>query len=139
MDLPNAGQLCLLAFIAILTIVAYVWRPAVVRRPPKGGKTFRVRGVPLEWDKTRVRSFLAHQDSSAGPCIRSLANEFNGVSGTATVSFQNIPSLLRETLTGNSWQLLVSRETSRPQQLTLDGGFLGLTTLYAPLEDHKIE
>jgi hypothetical protein len=140
MDLPGAGQLCFLAFITILTIVAYVWRPGRAAPPPKEGKTFRVRGVPLEWDKPRVLSFLADQDSVAGPCIRSLASEVNGGDGTATVSFESTPLPLRKTLTGNSWQLPLPEETPRPRQLTLDDDFFGLTTLYAPPpEDHKIE
>ncbi|KND89201.1 Protein SERAC1 [Tolypocladium ophioglossoides CBS 100239] len=138
MELSVAGQLYILAVVAICTIV-YVRRSrraapsACVPQPPKAGMTFRVRGVPLEWDNVLLCSFLADQDRSASLRVLSLATEVNGQSKTATVSFQN-PSA------SQSWQLHLPEESPRPQCITLDDGFLGLTTLYIPSpEDHKID
>lgn len=107
------------------------------QHPPKGGWTFRVRGVPHDWDRGSLQSFLAEQDDSANPAVRSLANEIHGRSQTATVSFQGTPRQLRIPLpphpTGPT-------EPTEPQVLILDDKFLGVTTLYTPPpEDHKVE
>ncbi|KAI4862015.1 hypothetical protein F4820DRAFT_39340 [Hypoxylon rubiginosum] len=107
------------------------------QHPPKGGWTFRVRGVPHDWDRGSLQSFLAEQDDSANPAVRSLANEIHGRSQTATVSFQGTPRQLRIPLpphpTGPT-------EPTEPQVLILDDKFLGVTTLYTPPpEDHKVD
>ena len=41
-----------------------------------------MRGVPLDWDHDRTRSFLAEHYGSADPAIKSLAPEIYGQSGT---------------------------------------------------------
>lgn len=108
---------------------------------PNAGLTFRVRGVPSGWGHGELKSFLAERDESASPTVWSLADEIHGLSRTATVSFQNLPSQLQKA--GDSWKIplpAAPNQPSRPQSLTLEGGFLGITTLYAPpSQDHKIE
>jgi hypothetical protein len=107
--------------------------------PLKAGRTFRVHGVPLEWEKDDLQVFLAKWDTTAVPTVRSLAKEIDGGSGTATVIFQNAP---RQPQPGRAWQipLPASNQSTRPQTLTLDDGFLGITTLHAPpLRNHKVD
>jgi hypothetical protein len=97
------------------------------------GKTYRVRGVPIEWHKDQLQSFLADHHGSHDAVIRSLALEAHGRSKTGTVTFRDVTQLPK-TLRGC---LQPDVET---QTLTLDDGFLGLTTLFAPPpEDHQIE
>jgi len=65
---------------------------------PKRGFTFRVRGVPLDWDTDKLKSLLVDQVGSAGPIISSLALEIHGRSRTAKLeSFPpQGPSLSRQ-------------------------------------------
>ncbi|KAK1762028.1 hypothetical protein QBC33DRAFT_582006 [Phialemonium atrogriseum] len=111
--------------------------------PPKGGWTFRVRGVPRDWDRVRLESFLEEQDC-ASPAVRSLTNEIHGLSQTATVSFRNIPPRLQTAAQARRPLhiplLARSNQSTRLPSITLDNGFLGITTLYAPpLQDHKTD
>jgi protein SERAC1 len=110
--------------------------------PPKQW-TFRVCGVPLGWDVEQLESLLAEQDNTVGPTVQSLADELDRKSRTATVIFQNLPSPLQMPLAGRRWPISLpahSNQSTRPQSLTLDNDFLGITTLYAPPpEDHKVE
>ncbi|ORY68939.1 uncharacterized protein BCR38DRAFT_455751 [Pseudomassariella vexata] len=88
-------------------------------------RTFCIRGVPLDWDVDHLRSFLVDQDSSAGPIVRSLFPDIDGRSHTGTVTFQSITYGTLPKLSENN--------------LKLDDGFLGVTTLFTPLaDDHKI-
>ncbi|KAJ4167387.1 hypothetical protein NW754_011202 [Fusarium falciforme] len=155
MGLPVAGQLGVLAIVTIATLVTYRWllgrhtAPSsksvhLARKAPKGGRTFRVRGVPLDWDDVRLQSFLAESEGSAGATIKSLAHEIHGHSRTATVTFQNVPSQLEAPRTGQTWSILLPKpsenQSARNQYLALDDGFLGITTLYTPpLEDHQVD
>ncbi|KAH8891942.1 hypothetical protein GQ53DRAFT_647556, partial [Thozetella sp. PMI_491] len=70
----------------------------------------------------------------------SLADEIHGRLRTAMISFQNVPPVLRA---GRPWHISLppaSNPSCRPQSLTLDDGFLGITTLYAPSpRDHKVD
>lgn len=115
------------------------------QRPPlKGGRTFRVRGVPLEWDIARLQSFLVDQNDSSGLIVRSLAHEIHGRSYTATVSFQNVTRPVQTDQAGDSWLVDLpadsTHHTRPPQKLILDDGFLGITTLHAPPgQYHKVE
>uniref|UniRef100_A0A8H7NHE4 ORC1/DEAH AAA+ ATPase domain-containing protein n=1 Tax=Bionectria ochroleuca TaxID=29856 RepID=A0A8H7NHE4_BIOOC len=99
----------------------------VSKGTPKDFNTVRVVGVPVDWDLKRLRSFLADQTSSI-PIIKSLAQEIDNRSQTATVIVQDL--LLfpeNDQLTGD-------------QYLILDKAFLGITTLYTPPPDaHKID
>lgn len=102
-----------------------------------GGRTFRIRGVPHEWDRVRLQSFLAEQDASAGPTVKSLAKEFDGRSQTATVLFRNAPPARR---TLDIPPPVPSDQFSESPRLTFDDGFLGITTLCVPPpQDHKVE
>ncbi|KAK0627856.1 hypothetical protein B0T14DRAFT_423330, partial [Immersiella caudata] len=107
------------------------------------GLTFRVRGVPADWDIIRLKSLLAHQFDSAGPTISSLALEIHGRSRTATVSFRSVPPPLRTSPTAGSWLVPLPSTPNLhtgPQSLSLDDGFFGVTTLFAPpLEHHKVD
>lgn len=111
--------------------------------PPKQGLTFRVQGVPLDWDIGRLKSLLADQVDSAGPIIPSLALEIHGRSRTATVSFQSVSRALQTPPIGRSWLIPLSEAPNppmSPRSLSLDDGFFGITTLFAPPpQDHKVE
>jgi len=103
---------------------------------PTRGLTFRVRGVPLDWDIDRLKSLLADKVGPAGPIISSLALEIHGRSRTATVSFQTPPT--------RDFLLIPLGEAPNPltgpQSLSLDDGFFGITTLFVPpSQDHKVE
>ncbi|UKZ83246.1 hypothetical protein TrVFT333_011053 [Trichoderma virens FT-333] len=56
---------------------------------PKESDTYRVSGVPLDWDHERLRSFLMDQENLTGAMVQSLAHEANSESQTATVTFEN--------------------------------------------------
>lgn len=140
-DLNSIG---LLTVVAILSIVIYR-RLLISSHPPaftkplvqaKEGesKTYRIRGVPITWNKAQLQTFLAEHDGCIGPAVKSLAVETHGRSQTGTITFQN-GAQPPETLRG---------ERSQPgkdgQSLVLDTRFLGLTTLFSPSpEDHQVE
>jgi hypothetical protein len=113
------------------------------RHLPERGLTFRVLGMPCAWDENRLQSFLADQDGWAGPTISSLAEELGSQSFTATVSFQKVPRQLQALRMGNIWKVPLPRgpdQSTRLHTITLDLGFIGMTTLYAPpSQDHKVE
>lgn len=103
--------------------------------------TFRVRGVPADWDADRLQSFLTEQDGAARPILQSLAREIHGKSLSATVTFHTIPSPLQALPTEKTWNIYVCRQFGvRPESLSLDANFFGMTTLFMPpKEHHKIE
>jgi hypothetical protein len=105
-------------------------------------RTFRVRGVPLDWDTGRLEGFLADQEPSTGPVVESLASEIDEPSRTATATFGNIPSRLQTP--GQVWSILLPKPSENPsagkQYLMLDDSFVGITTLYSPTStDHAVE
>ncbi|KAM0247492.1 hypothetical protein ACHAQJ_009831 [Trichoderma viride] len=109
----------------------------------RGKWTFRVRGVPHGWDRDRLESFLTEEDF-VSPAVQSLANEVHGRSQTATVTFLNVPTKLQKLPAKRPLSIHLpipsSDQLSRSRGLTLDDGFLGITTLYAPpLQDHKVD
>ncbi|KAL7934394.1 ankyrin repeat-containing domain protein [Trichoderma chlorosporum] len=103
--------------------------------PTKKEPTFRIRGVPNDWDRDKLESFLAERDSLSLPVVQSLAKEFHGRSQTATVLFRNACQLpLRISLP------TPYGEFGELRNLTLDHGFLGITSLFAPpQQDHKVD
>ncbi|PON27255.1 hypothetical protein TGAM01_v203636 [Trichoderma gamsii] len=105
------------------------------RPQPKKEPTYRVRGVPNDWDRDKLESFLVERDGPAGPVVQSLAKEFHGCSQTATVLFRNTCQLpLRISLPEPSGQF------GELRNLALDHAFLGITTLFAPpQQDHKVD
>ncbi|KAH6851067.1 hypothetical protein B0I37DRAFT_373108 [Chaetomium sp. MPI-CAGE-AT-0009] len=92
--------------------------------------TFRVRGVPRNWDTTKLESFLASLGNSPGfgLTVGSLAAEVNGRSCTATVDVQS----------ERSWKApaFVPRSNQSDPQMALDDRFLGITPIYTPSEEH---
>ncbi|KIL84887.1 hypothetical protein FAVG1_11757 [Fusarium avenaceum] len=107
-------------------------------------ENFRVRGVPLNWDADRLRSFLAEREGSTGVIVKSLAHEMHGRSRTATVTFHTVPFRLQTLQTGQTWSILLPKpceyQYGRDQYLALDDGFLGITTLFTPPADnHKVD
>ena len=70
----------------------------------KRGETFRVRGVPPCWTRDELRGRLAmeaaEQNDSAGVIIHSLAEETDGHSCTATVTFSSTAPQLQALQTG---------------------------------------
>lgn len=85
MDLSVAGQLVSGSALLASEIVR------VDTKSPKDGRTFRVCGVPLDWDAGSLRTFLAVHENPADAIVKSLAHEIHGRSKTATVTFENIP------------------------------------------------
>lgn len=97
-------------------------------------KTYRVLGVPLDWDQTRLEEFLADQFNDAALEVGSLAPAFHDEHQTATVDSLD-GTTLRPNLTDTS-----TKSGSRRLVLQTDDDFLGLTTLYRPApEDHEVE
>lgn len=106
------------------------------QHPQKEGRTFRIRGVPLLWTPEYLQTYLEDPNDSAGPVVKSLADEVHGRSRTATVSFRKSPLNTARQIPLPA----LSNEFARPSGLTLDDGFLGITTLYAPpTQYHKVE
>lgn len=107
------------------------------RSPPdtsNAAKTFRARGLPLDWDTARLTSFLTEQLKSDDFTVHSLAQEFHGRTSTGTVHFSKRPSTHRILLPSK-----VNQPTNR-ESIVLDDNFHGITTLYAPpREDHKLD
>ena len=112
------------------------------RRGPKGGSTYRIRGVPLDWGKDQLQRHLELHEPDTQPTVKSLADEIDGNFKTATVNFLNPPSSEK---TVRPWYIPLP-ETEESEfavsslPLRLDSGFIGMTTLFAPpVEDHEIE
>lgn len=106
-------------------------------------KTFRIRGVPLDWSREQLVSFLSLWDASAGPVVKSLAKEIRGNVATATVTFRDIPLQLRSIRSDGSFSIPLpshAESSSTSHSLNLDASFHGITTLYAPATNHhKVE
>jgi hypothetical protein len=114
-----------------------------MQKAEESNHTFRVRGVPLDWNVERLQTFLAEQNDATGPVVKSLADEVHGRSRTATISFHNVPGPLHTLQTGRALKISLlteSNELGRRQLLTVDDGFHGITTLYTPQKhSYKIE
>ncbi|KFA66966.1 hypothetical protein S40285_09524, partial [Stachybotrys chlorohalonatus IBT 40285] len=156
MEVIDPANIIASILVAVATICVYLWfhnNPAhsisasptaeSQPKPTPAQVAFRVRGVPLDWDEKQLLDLLAARYESAGPNIRSLANEIHGRSRTATVAFQNTPLELQTLLAGDSRKIRLPtapNQSTRPQSLALDHGFLGITTLYAPpSQEHKVD
>jgi hypothetical protein len=94
-------------------------------------KSYRVRGVPLEWNSHELHSFLNDRGDFPGLSIKSLALEFHGKWRTATITY-NTPS-------PNETTWFIPLPALIGGQLTFDSDFFGLTTLYCPSIGHKVE
>ncbi|PHH88082.1 hypothetical protein CDD83_8030 [Cordyceps sp. RAO-2017] len=121
MGLVDASQVLLLLLVAVATLPIFLvgtrWLgrhgpgPARIKKPAKYGKTFRVRGVPCEWDSARLRSFLEERDSHL--TVKSLAREIHGRSSSGTVAWRDTPAACSMPLD------LTSSPEARLQVLTL--------------------
>ncbi|KAK2598196.1 hypothetical protein QQS21_005673 [Conoideocrella luteorostrata] len=149
----NMSQAFVLCVIAIVSTFAYRWlyqhgppppspHPPAVERPAQPHKTFRVRGVPREWDSDRLQVFLGEGDSV--PTVWSLAQEIHGRSLSATVTYRNPPAALCAVPT-KIWTRPLPKPPETPaarlDSVTVDADFIGMTTLFAPLDDdnHKVD
>ncbi|KJZ69702.1 hypothetical protein HIM_10908 [Hirsutella minnesotensis 3608] len=104
----------------------------IEEKPAKYDKTFRVRGVPREWDSARLRSFLEDRDPHL--TVKSLAREIHCRSSSGTVACRGTPAAISIPLD------LTNSPEARLYVLTLDDDFVGMTTLFAPPdEDHMID
>jgi hypothetical protein len=109
---------------------------AIKPKPANTQRTYRIQGVPNDWDKEQLRLFLIQVEVSEFPIIKSLAQEAHRRSSTATVVFQEPPKLLKVPLREKTMPVRPERQMC----LEVDTQFFGLTTLYFPLpEDHQIE
>ncbi|KAH7235326.1 hypothetical protein BKA59DRAFT_532564 [Fusarium tricinctum] len=148
---PLASQLIFSALILLTIVFAYHWLlgleiPSAAGKTPRlkpkeERKTFRISGVPSEWDKDRLQSFLADQNDIDGPNINSLAFNIDNCCRTGTATFRKIPQQLQN---GGSWKIpipsLPGNQSTQSQCLELDSAFLGITPLYSPpLEDHQVD
>lgn len=127
MELPRAYHAALLATLccAILPLVSFVVYVCLQRRWGKTANekvmTYRVRGIPLDWNEARLGNFL--EKNGVDLEVKSLALNIRGDKKMASGTVKRAPST-PPTIPG----------------LSLDDGFHGITTFYAPSpEDHKIE
>ncbi|QYT04741.1 hypothetical protein H0G86_011644 [Trichoderma simmonsii] len=104
---------------------------------PKRQLTFRIRGVPNDWDRGTLHSFLTEEGRIGDPVIKSLAKEFHGRSQTATVDFRSdyqLPS--KFSLPTDSSQHVEPHICT----LVLDHDFLGITSLFTPSQQgHEVD
>lgn len=139
------GQITLLAILAIFTFLAWRWyfghsNSTTGTKENKDLDTWRVTGVPREWDAKQLQEFL-ETTKGATPIIRSLAQEIDTHSNTATITFDD---LVLSSQCCQSEQIPLPEHSDagirRDRYITLDKAFLGITTLYTPPRDnHKIE
>ncbi|KAK1962871.1 hypothetical protein LY78DRAFT_642439 [Colletotrichum sublineola] len=139
-DLTSISLLVVLAIVSIfigsrllLAPAPASFTPPAKRQKVSGAKNYRIRCVPLVWDKDDLQSFLAAHDGCHDPAVKSLAIEAHQRYQTGTVTFRDgtdPPKTLQGTL----------RPDEGNQTLILDDNFLGLTTLFTPPpEDHTID
>ncbi|KAI6777588.1 uncharacterized protein J7T54_005374, partial [Emericellopsis cladophorae] len=105
-------------------------------------KTLRVRGVPVNWSVDDLSLFLS-QHYSFTQTVTSLAREIDGRSQTGTILLHADSATLEERQDRHRGALRLppsSDGSARPQYLTLDSDFLGITTLFVPAkEDHRVD
>lgn len=102
--------------------------------------TWRIRGVPLDWTKSCLQSFLNDWDSSSQPIIVSLACEIDGEFQTGTILFQNLSDEHKEDKNGCISLMKPGGGPFDDSAMALDYHFEGITTLHVPEpESHKVE
>ncbi|KAL7900031.1 hypothetical protein HDV63DRAFT_370169 [Trichoderma sp. SZMC 28014] len=143
MNLSNSANFAYLATITLLTVFTYRWIVRQSKVKFKGEKnraikksTFRITGIPIDWDHSQLQSFLENQETITSASIESLALEDHGGPQVATATFEG---LLRQN--DRSWSILMpASSNNRKQYLAIDEDFHGMTALYTPpLQDHKID
>ncbi|KAK1246563.1 hypothetical protein MKX08_000365 [Trichoderma sp. CBMAI-0020] len=103
--------------------------------------SFRVRGVPTDWSREQLQSFLKSQENGLDVSIKSLAAEAGEQYQSATITFPELPSRLQKY---PHWDIVVPETFNAmdagEQCLSIDKDFYGLTTLFDPTpRDHKID
>ncbi|CEJ83117.1 hypothetical protein VHEMI03143 [[Torrubiella] hemipterigena] len=99
--------------------------------------TFRVKGIPLDWDADQLQSASNEQDGAALPTVKSLALETHGRSLSATVNFESLPNSMKALNRERSWNIHLPNNSA---PLSLDDNFYGMTTIFAPpAEHHKVD
>ncbi|UKZ61865.1 uncharacterized protein TrAtP1_003127 [Trichoderma atroviride] len=103
--------------------------------------SFRIRGVPTDWSREQLQSFLKSQENGLDVSIKSLATDAGEQYQSATITFPDLPSRLQR---HPHWDIVVpatfNAMAAGEQYLSIDKDFYGLTTLFAPTPgDHKIE
>lgn len=134
---PSDIRMHYAVLVAVITLILYRWliQPLppsseskhIERKTTLKSKTYRVRGVPLDWNAEKLQSFLI-EHTSYPVRVHSLFSEIRKPSSIGTVSG------IHETR--KNWNIPLPTE----QHLALDDDFFGITTLYAPPpEDHRLE
>ncbi|KAL6887937.1 hypothetical protein GGI43DRAFT_426058 [Trichoderma evansii] len=124
----QGGYLGFLAIITLFTIFVYRWilgRLAVKSKSEKGGalkekSTFRVTGIPADWDHQQLQLFLNTQGGFTDAAIESLASRDHGGSQVATVTFGNAPIQH-----GRSWSTPILNESNNRKHIVALSGLGG--------------
>lgn len=149
---PNMSLLAITTTCILVVVTGYyiLRKRASITEPKRPEKqirsektsTYRVSGVPLDWDLKKLETFLMCRELAESMTIDSIVQEANIESKTATVTLTN--SHLQHS-PGKSHQFSLSEEyhndvLNLDRSLSLENDFIGLTTLYEPpARDHKIE
>lgn len=149
---PNMSLLAITTtcFLVVVTGYYVLRRRASITEPKRPEKqigfketsTYRVSGVPLDWDHEKLKTFLIRMELAEVMTIDSIAHEANIESNTATVTLTN--SYVQHQ-PSRSHQFSLSEEycndiLSLDRSLLVEKDFIGLTTLYEPPpRDHKID
>lgn len=119
--------------------------PSDSNHEPEGSKnpatpiTYRIAGIPVDWDIARLQEFLRDINPAAPPVVNSLAKEAVAGWSTATVSFDAATTGIKLPRSGESTSVSLPLAVGRARA-TLDRDFLGMTTLFAPApKDHEVE
>lgn len=111
---------------------------------------YRIRGIPLRYDESQVRQLLKEilglDNEYSKLNIRSLAVDATKPSHrVAVVDFQRIPIQLRDEHSNPNITMDISfvddndGHRSKNGRLLIDTKFIGMTTLAAPSQPHKVE
>lgn len=149
---PNMSLLAITTTCALTIMTGYcvLRRRALITNPKRPEKhiwlretsTYRVSGVPLDWDHKKLRTFLKRRELAEVITIDSIAREANIESQTATITLIN--SYIQQ-WPGKSHQFSLSEEhyndsLNLNRSVSVGNDFIGLTTLYEPpARDHKID
>jgi len=151
-NMPSLTEVVLFGIVTVLTVVFFprtfsgIPSPkgqlltSAAKPPRRNTVTFRLRGIPLNWDTARIGEFLKEQyGPTCAPTVKSLALEIHARSITSTIVFGNttmLPNTFRQIK-------LPSSHEGKPvydEYIMLDTEFHGITTLFAPPpDDHQLE
>jgi hypothetical protein len=116
------------------------------RRGQGTQQTFRVRGIPSDFNISRLKVILESRTNmvvGSGIRIKSFTTEAHTNNKVATISFDN---MLKAIPAGSSWgfnlddgEALNLNTVYKRKTITIDNHFNGLTILYSPEVDHSVE